>query len=131
MAAFAFSQAELDSMRADQEGHMMDTCVIVTVEDGTLNEFNEADNPNEHESEEMACALDMRSSSERGTAQMTTIQYDATVRLPIETVLKENARIKFLTRFGEALTPPLTYEIAAPIQRGPSGIRYALRKVVV
>lgn len=129
--SFAFSQAELDSMRADQEGHMMDTCVILTSEDGTLNEFNEADNPNDQESDVVACALDMRSSSERQNAQTTVIQYDATVRLPIGTVVKENSRIKILTRFGETLTPSLTYDIAAPIQRGPSGIRYALKKTVI
>ena len=60
MALFAFLQEELDSMRIDQEGHMMDTCAIITVEEGALNEFNEADSPNPTEQEAIDCGLDMR-----------------------------------------------------------------------
>jgi len=134
MALFAFLQEELDSMRIDQEGHMMDTCAIITVEEGALNEFNEADSPNPTEQEAIDCGLDMRpsdrSSDERHTGQMTIVQYDATIRLPITTVVKETNQVKILTRFGETVDN-LVYEIVSPIQRGPSGIRLRLRKVVI
>ena len=126
---FAFSQAELDTMRDVQEGHMMDTCMILHAGEGTKNEFNE-DVAGEPTREVSICGLDMRPSNMRQTPQMTIIQYDATLRLPISASIKETDRVEITHRFGEPVEG-LVYDVASPIQRGPSGIRVQLRKVVV
>lgn len=135
MSAFAFAQDELDAMRTAQKGHMLDTCVILSFSAETANEFGEYDAPAYDESQSTECGLDMRQDvrlgQERHGQDMTIINYDAILRLPIDIVVKETDRIRVTRRFGEALETALTYEIAAPIQRGPSGIRVRLRKVVV
>lgn len=107
---------------------MLDECVVMSYTAGARNEFNEPDAPTYTDSEPIQCGLDMRPSSERHSAEMTAIQFDATLRLPIHTLLKETDRIRITARFG--LYPDeLIYEIASPIQRGPSGIRLILKKV--
>lgn len=126
-----FTQTDLTNMRAAQNDHMQDFCKVLSYTAGTLNEFNEADAPTYPESIGTVCGLDMRPGSERHGQNMTVIEYEATLRLPIEVTLKETDRIQVTHRFGEALDTALTYSIAAPIQRGPSGIRLLLNKVVV
>lgn len=127
---FAFTTDDLAMMRETQTDHMLDECVVLSYAAGTRNEFNEADAPSYTDSDPMPCGLDMRPSSERHGQEMTAIQFDATLRLPINTEVKETDRIRIISRFG--LYPgELTYEIVSPIQRGPSGIRVILRKVTV
>ena len=130
MTDFSFSSDELGEMRATQVGHMLDECVILAYAEGTRNEFNEADEPTYTAGDHLPCGLDMRSGSERGGFQMTQIQYDATLRLPIKTVIKEKDRVQIIARFGEYIDP-ITFDIVSPAQRGPSGIRILLRKAVV
>lgn len=125
-----FTELDLANMRTAQDEHMLDKCVILSYTAGTLNEYNESDAPVETVSGEIVCGLDMRPSSERHNSDMTLITYDATLRLPIATAVKETDRIRVTKRFGETITP-LTYEIVSPMQRGPSGIRLMLRKIVV
>lgn len=126
-----FTSNDLTNMRTAQTEHMQDFGKVLAYAAGTLNEFNEADAATYTESVGTACGLDMRPSSERSGQDMTTIQYDATLRLPLEVTLKETDHFQVTHRFGEALDTALTYEIVSPIQRGPSGIRLLLKKVVV
>ena len=126
---FSFSADELAGMRETQTGHMLDLCTILSYSTGTLNEYNEDDAPVESESAPIECGLDMNPGSRRFGEDMTVIQYDAVLRLPLHTPVTEKSRIKIVARFGEA-HDPLTYEIVSPIDRGPSGIRIYLRKVV-
>lgn len=125
-----FTELDLLDMRTAQDDHMQDRCVILSYTPGTLNEYNESDTPVETISAEIACGLDMRPSSERHNPDMTLITYDATLRLPIATAVKETDKIRITKRFGETITS-LTYEIVSPMQRGPSGIRLMLRKIVI
>lgn len=124
-----FTADDLANMRKAQTEHMFDLCAVLAYSAGTLNEYNEADAPTYTQTALVSCGLDMRPSSERHGADMTTIQYDATLRLPIGTPVEETSRIKILGRFEEMISP-LIYEIVSPIQRGPSGIRLVLRKIV-
>src|SRR5690554_3972961 len=101
-------------MKATQEAHMQDTCVIVTLIAGTKNEFNEDDSPTEQVSEPTPCGLDMKSGSERPGTSMTPIQYDATLRLPLRVKVNEKNLIRILSRFGQPIAP-LTYSVASPI----------------
>jgi hypothetical protein len=121
-----FTSADLSAMRSTQEAHMLDTCIrqafsrtydtygsaVVTYTDGSA----------------IVCGLDQRPGSERHGPDMTVLDYDATLRLPITTTIDARDRIKVTHRFGEAITN-LVYDIAGPVQRGPSGIRLLLKRV--
>lgn len=130
MSDYSFSSDELRDMRSAQNGHMLDECVILAYTEGSRNEFNEADTPTYSEGDPLPCGLDMRSGSERGGFQMTQIQYDATLRLPVSIPIREKDRVRVIARFGEYIDP-LTFDIVSPAQRGPSAIRVLLRKAVV
>lgn len=127
---YQFSADDLTAMRQTQTGHMLDSCQILSYAAGTLNEFNEADAPTYTEGDPVECGLDMRSGSERSGYEMTPVQYDAVLRLPLSAALKETDRVQIIARFGEFIEP-LIFEIVSPIQRGPSGIRILLKKVVI
>lgn len=127
--SYLFDEAELDGMREAQENHMMDTCVVLSYAAETLNEFNEADAPTYTSSSAISCGLNMYAGQERRGGDMTVVQYDGVLRLPIGTTVKETDRIQITKRFGESITA-LTYEIVSPIERGPSGLRILLRKTV-
>ena len=71
----------------------------------------------------------MRSGIERHLTDKTLLEYDATIRLPIASTPDPIDRIKITKRFGEDTTD-IVFEIVGPIQRGPSGIRLLLKKVV-
>lgn len=126
---FSFTPDDLTAMREAQTDHMLDSCAILTYAEGTRNEFNEADAPTYTEGAPVECGLDMRPGSRRFGGEMTVIQYDATLRLPLHTPVTEKDHIRILSRFGE-MHDTLDYEIVSPIQRGPSGMRIYLRKVV-
>lgn len=81
-------------------------------------------------STDVPCGLDMQSGNEDRRTTDTLIQYDAVIRLPLSEGWDEKDRIKITKRFGEDTTD-LVFEIASPIQRGPSGIRLLLKKVSV
>ena len=124
-----FSAAELAGMRSAQTDHMMDSCEILSYTAGTANEYNEQDQPTYPTTYIGACGLNMNPGSERHGQDTTDIQHDAVLRLPIGTQIKETDRIRVTSRFQE-YPNSITYEIVAPIQRGPSGIRLLLRKIV-
>ena len=122
-----FSAAELTGMRTAHTSHLQDTYVpqvysrtfdafgqeVVTYTDGTA----------------AICALDQRPGSERHGEDSTKIQYDATLRIAITATPDVKDRILVTHRFGEVLATSLVYEVAGPIQCGPSGIQLLLRKV--
>lgn len=126
---FSFTSDDLTAMRATQTGHMLDQCVIITFTEGTRNEYNEDDAPVESESAPVECGLDMHPGSRNFGEEMTVIRYDARLRLPLHTPVAETNHVRIISRFGEAVSP-LEFEVLSPIQRGPSGIRLMLRKVV-
>ncbi|MCZ2155736.1 MAG: hypothetical protein LC114_17865 [Bryobacterales bacterium] len=132
-----FATNDLTNMRTAQTEHMQDFGRVLSYAAGTLNEFNEADAPTYTESVGTRCGLDMNPNTGRNrggeyaSQDMTRIQYDAVVRLPLDVVVKETDRFQVTHRFGEELDSALTYEIVSPIIRGPSGIRLVLKKVVV
>ena len=124
-----FTTDELAAMREAQNTYMMDTCVR-QVYSRTYNSFGESVEGWTDQSGDIACGLDMRPGSEQHRPTMTTLEYDATLRLPIGTVLDAKDRIKISKRYGESITAQI-YRIEGPVQRGPSGIRVLLRKVDV
>ena len=125
-----FSADELAEMREAQDGHLLDLCII-QVFSRTFNGFGEEVPVYTDAATATACGLDMRPGSEQPRQDMTTLEWDATMRLPIATALDAKDRLKVTYRFGELLATPLVYRVEGPIQRGPSGIRVKLRRVDV
>lgn len=123
-----FSSADLTNMRAAQDEHMMDTCVLQAVVE-TGDSYNEQVQTWPADGAALVCGLDMRPGSERHGKDKTDLIYDATIRLPIATTPDPKDRIKVTKRFGEVLGTPLVFNIVGPIQRGPSGIRLLLKMV--
>ena len=77
----------------------------------------------------IACGLDMRPGYERHGIEKTVVEYDATVRVPITTTVDMRDRFRVTKRFGETLATALVFDIVAPAQRGPSGIRLLLKRI--
>src|SRR6188474_2396783 len=125
-----FTAADLSTMRATQDLYMQDRCQILVYAAGTVDDYGEPSSPTYTAGSEIVCGLDQRPGFERLGADLTSIQYDATLRLPIATALKETDRIRITKRYGEDTTD-IDYEISAPVQRGPSGLRVLLKKAVV
>lgn len=125
-----FTETDLANMRATQDLYMQDRCKILVYAAGTVDDYGEPSSPTYTAGSEISCGLDMRPGSERHGQSLTTITYDATLRLPIDTALKETDRITITKRYDEDTTD-LTYEIASPPQRGASGLRVLLKKATV
>ena len=128
MTDYFFTTDDLQAMRSCQDLHMLDTAVIQNRVQ-TVDTFGQMVETYPTDSAAIICGLDMRPGVERHTPDGNTVTYDATIRLPIATVVLTTDRIKITKRFGETLTVPLVYEIMSPLQRGPSGLRFALRRL--
>lgn len=128
MTDVLFNLAVLTDMRSCQDDHMQDECKIQNRVQ-TVDTFGEMVETYPVDSAAIICGLDMRPGVERHTPDGAVVNYDATIRLPIATVVLTTDRIKITKRFGETLAVPLTFEVMSPIQRGPSGLRYALRRL--
>lgn len=126
---YSFSADELAGMREAQTGHMLDQCVIGQFTAGTRNEYNEDDSATYPDLLTVECGLNMNPGTRTFGEEMTIIRYDAILRLPLHTPVTEKDQIRIVARFDEH-HDPLTFEIVSPIDRGPSGIRIYLRKVV-
>ena len=121
------NSTDLLNMRAVNEMTMHDTCVR-QVYSATSNSMNE-DVVTYTDQAAIACGLDMRPGSERHSQSYTSLEFDATIRLPVTTTIDPRDRLKITKRYGETLATALVFEIVGPVQRGPSGIRLALKRV--
>ena len=126
---FSFTEDDLECMRDTQTGHMLDLCVIMAFTPGAANEYNEDDAFTYVDSAPLECGLNMNPGTRTFGEEMTVIRYDAIVRLPLHTPMTEKDHIRVIARFGE-FTDGQEWEIVSPIDRGPSGIRVYLRRVV-
>ncbi len=122
-----FSSAELAAMKAAQEAHMMDKGKI-----GRYARTYDTDgNPKETwtlDASEVSCGIDQSPGSERRRPDMTVVTWDAVLRLPSGTNIDAKDRFTLTKRFGATVTN-VTYEVAGPIEQGPSGLRILLKKV--
>lgn len=121
-----FSSDELSRMQATNVAAMQDTCVIQAYALG-LDDYG-AEAPTYTDGAAIDCGLNMTPTRERRSAEMNVERIDATIRLPLGTVIKSTDRVKVTHRFGAAITA-LIFEVAGPIRRGPSGLQVDLLAV--
>jgi head-tail adaptor len=121
-----FTTAELTRMQAAQTASMMDTCIVQSYA-MTLDDYG-AEVDTYTDGSAIACGVNMTPASESRTATMNVERIDATVRLPIATVIKSTDRVKVTHRFGVAITN-IVFEVVGSIRRGPSGLQVDLQAV--
>ena len=111
-------------MRSVQDGAMQDTCRVLAYS-STPDAYN---NPEASYTpgSEMPCGLEMISPDELQASGHVPV-IDAHIRLPIGTTLDTRDRIQVTKRYGETLDTALTFEIAGPAKRGPSGLYLDLK----
>lgn len=122
------SPSDLARMRATQEAHMFDECVI-RVYSATKNKLNEKVAKFTDETTPTKCGFDLRSGSERYNGQGAQVVYDASIRLPVGTVVTSLDHIKFTKKAGEALTSVLEFSVVGPVQFGPTATRLLLKRI--
>ena len=121
-----FNAIELTGMQETQEDHMMDECVIRTYS-GVRDSYGQIIS-SYIDGVTTKCGLYMTGGEIMDKTNKTTIQYDATLRLPLAVTITLRDRIKITKRFGTTVTAQ-EYDIVSPLLVGPSGIRVYLREV--
>jgi hypothetical protein len=116
-------------MRKVQEDHMQDTGYRL-VHSRSFNSMNEPIDTWTAEASSTKCGIEMKSGDETDKETMTLIHYDAILRLPIDKAIDPIDRFRLTSQNGETITS-IDYEIVSPVQRGPSGSRILLKKVLV
>lgn len=124
--SLVFSSGELSDLRATQEAHMMDTCLIAEPTT-TTNSYNLPSRSwNWVGATESACGFDASPSKEL----LDQVPYsEAVVRLPIGTTISNVARVRVTERFGVTESSPITFEVIGAPRQGPSGLLVWLKKV--
>lgn len=121
-------QPDTSWMGTEQVNHMFDTChkLAHSYSSGGL---NQQESTYTESMTDIACGFDPSPGSIAHGDQMTTVTWDAVLRLPLGTTFDEKDRFKITKRFGQAQASPLTYRLASPAQVGPTCIRVLLHKV--
>lgn len=132
MSMSHFSTKELAEMRATQDSSMMDLCYL-QVHSRAVNTFGELVDSWTTGTVAISCGLEMKSGRETLQDTMTVIEYDGVLRLPVSvaSTINEKDRVEVYSRFGEELDDHLVFGVAAPIQRGPSGIRILVKRIEI
>lgn len=128
-----FPAGDLSRMQATQQLHMPDVCHR-SIFSRTTDEYGGSVDVWTENSTDIPCGIEQGSGriAEDVNADNTVVTYDATARLPINQAEVWNIKDRLIVtkRFGESITP-IVYGIAAPVQRGPSGIQLLLKKIEV
>lgn len=129
-----FPADDLTRMQAAQVVHLPDVCHRSVYSRTQSDSGAEVEVWTENITD-IPCGIDQdanRTNYENVKSNMTVVLHDAIARLPISQAESWDVKDRFILtqRFGSVITP-ITYGIAAPIVRGPSGIRLILEKVEV
>lgn len=125
-----FSTGELGRLAGTQEGAMQDTCLVLSYSEGSRAPSG-AVVATYTPGAAISCGLNPKGGREVTLEDKTNVVTDASVRLPLGTVIKPSDRVQITHRFGVALGSPLTFRVAGPIRQGPSGLLVDLRIVEV
>jgi hypothetical protein len=122
----AFTTDEMTRLQAANEESMMDTCVIMT--HSTLLDSYGADSQVFTDGLPTICNVDMTVVMENRKADMTVEKIDATIRLPIGTVIKPADRVRITARYGIAVMP-IELEVVGAIRMHVTGLVVDLQAV--
>lgn len=118
---------ELTRMKATQELHMADVCLILTrslATDGYGGEV-ETFTPGS------AVYCGFQATSKREVQEQgQVVMAEAELRLPIGTAVTSQDRVRITYRLGTLLATPVDYEVIGHPTQGPSGLKLTLRRVV-
>ncbi len=118
------SASQLERMGNAQEAAMLDTCVVMRYSE-TFDAMHHPV-PAWTDGPILPCGLDMTGGDEIGGDGRVLVTWSASLRLPLDTVLDLRDRIHVVMRFGQACGD-MVFDIAAPVQVGPSGLVVRLR----
>ena len=123
--------SDLLRMQSAQQSHMPDICHR-SVYSRTTDDYGSPIESWAEDTTDIPCGINQAAGSEVFGATEMTVEYDATIRLPLSQadVWDAKDRLILTKMFGLVITP-IVYEVASPVQRGPSAIRLLLRKVIV
>mgnify|MGYP006961739733 CR=1 FL=1 len=124
-----FNANTLSRMRATQQGKMQDLCRRM-LWSPTTDAHRQVVPGHTEITVDIPCGLEMKPGSENQRDRVTELRWDAVLRVPISTTWDERDLVKVIARYGEALSEALTFSIVGPVQRGPSGCRLRLAKVL-
>ena len=135
MTDYSFSTLELAQLKADNEGHLMDECTILTRSDA----LDAAGQPIPSWAEAataVPCGFGFspfkfrsREISVAGAEETSEILVRARISLDYFDTISQNDRLKLTKRFGSTYTTPETYEVQGFLERGPSGLVVNLKRV--
>lgn len=128
------SPGELARFRNTQEGAMMDTCTIETTT-LVVDSFGQPLPSGSQVVYTGACGFNPGGRAYGGTEKAgqnrTLVESLPTLRLPIGAPAGNDYIVTITHKNGEALTPPLVFEMSGPVKRGVSGLVVSLRSVEV
>lgn len=122
-----FSLAELAAMQTAQEEAMQDYCELLIRTERAVDEYGM---PVEQwiTGAALYCGLENTRSAEWRNAEPP--DFDARLRLPIDTDITNVDRVRITERFGVMLDEPLLFALTGKTRRGPSGLVVELKVVV-
>ena len=123
----AFSANDLANMKTTQEAHMLDTCQVLNFSEGVPDDYN-IPQPAVESSQDTVCGYNPTKYEEvqdEGDVELI----DAEIRLPSDTEIYTDSRIRVTHRFGAVLTEQPVYELIGGPRPGPSGLLCKCRLV--
>lgn len=107
---------------------MQDTCVVLTYA-SVAKDLHGRPQASWTANTPTKCGFDPKpgGAEAMGTAQLPL--YDASLRLPLSTVVDHLDRVRVSHRFGVAEVAPITYEIVGQPRQGPSGLVLRLKRI--
>jgi hypothetical protein len=123
----AFTSDELAGMKAAQEDHMMDACQVGK---RSITQSSSGHPVPEYQyGDDVACGYADKGSKIAERSDGSPVFSDASLRLPLGTVIAVADRVKVTARFGVALDTALEFDVAGEPARGPSGLVVPLNRV--
>ena len=122
-----FTTDEIDSLRDSAEAHMLDVGrrkILSTSISSIGEEVRSYANGSE-----TICGVEMEAGEEKRGVKMTTVVWDAQLRLPVSFVINEKDRFEVTSFRGEVVT--ILFEVVSPIQKGISANRVKLQRVEI
>jgi hypothetical protein len=114
-----------EAMQETQEISMMDKGYRL-LQSSSKGDHGEPKEAWERDGDEIDCGIEMKSGVERKGTDLTIIEYDATIRIPVGFEINEKDKFEVTEFRGEAYSQ--IFEIITPVQKGISCNRVRVRR---